>query len=291
MKLIFHTGVHFTEEDRLIRCLLRNQENLSKIGVAVPGPGVYRPLLRDSLNAMYRHAPAPDAQEVLLDAILGGASADRLILSDANFFRSATNGMRQGTLYPAAASRISRLAELFDQSQMEIYMAIRNPAMMIPKLYAESSDQSDHDFWGFSQPADVCWSDLVRQIKEAVPDVPITIWCNEDAPILWGAIVRAIAGIEPDRKIVGAFDLLSSVISGEGMQQFRAYLRQNPTMDVSQKQQAMAAFMEQFALPEAVEEEIDMPGWTDELVNDLTERYDADVDIISGMKGVRLLLP
>ena len=39
MQIIVHTGAHFTDDDRLIKCLLRNKDDFSKRGIAVPGPG------------------------------------------------------------------------------------------------------------------------------------------------------------------------------------------------------------------------------------------------------------
>lgn len=57
MQIILHTGAHFTEEERLIKCLLRNQEEFSRRGIAVPGPGRYKKLLKDTLNAL-RDGPA-----------------------------------------------------------------------------------------------------------------------------------------------------------------------------------------------------------------------------------------
>ena len=46
MQLAIHTGAHFSEEERLMKCLLRNKNSFSKKGVAVPGPGKYRRLIK-----------------------------------------------------------------------------------------------------------------------------------------------------------------------------------------------------------------------------------------------------
>ena len=39
MQVILHTGAHYTDEDRLMKCLLRNKGDFAKRGIAVPGPG------------------------------------------------------------------------------------------------------------------------------------------------------------------------------------------------------------------------------------------------------------
>jgi hypothetical protein len=53
----------------------------------------------------------------------------------------------------------------------------------------------------------------------------------------------------------------------------------------------IAAFLEKFALPEEIEEEIDMPGWTDDLVEELTAAYDEDMHTIKRIPGVQIISP
>ena len=80
-------------------------------------------------------------------------------------------------------------------------------------------------------------------------------------------------------------------MSDEGMKRFRAYLKDHPVMTEHQKRRAIAAFLDKYALEGEVEEELDMPGWTEELVEDMTEAYDEDVATIATIPGVRVLLP
>ena len=58
-----------------------------------------------------------------------------------------------------------------------------------------------------------------------------------------------------------------------------------------QKRRVIAAFLDKFALDEEIEEELDMPGWTEELVAELTEVYDEDVLAIQRIPGVTVLTP
>jgi hypothetical protein len=48
MQLAIHTSAHFSEEEQLMKCLLRNKDSFSKKGVAVPGPGKYRRLIKQN---------------------------------------------------------------------------------------------------------------------------------------------------------------------------------------------------------------------------------------------------
>lgn len=291
MQLVLHTGVHFTEDERLLKCLLRNQDEFAEAGVRVPGPSTYRTLFRDTLNAMHKTEPSEVARDVLLDAILDEGRAERVILSDANFFRSPATALRHGMLYPAAPVRMRRMARLFPEDEIRVFMAIRNPATLVPMLFEKAADQSPEGCWGDRGPEDLRWSETIAQIRETAPEMPITVWCNEDAPLIWAELIREMAGLAPETKIKGAFDLLHAIMSAEGMQRFRAYLRSHPDMSEVQKRRVITAFLDKFALEDEIEEEIDMPGWTEDLVAEMTAAYDADVEVIRAMPGVTLITP
>lgn len=291
MDLILHTGVHYTEEERLLKSLLRNANMLQQRGVAVPGPSTYRALIRDTLNAMHKTPAAPQAREVLLDAFLDDAKYQRVILSDANLFRTPGTAMMGGVLYPHAAVRMMRMAQLFAEDTVQIFMALRNPAALIPILYGQAQKKADADFWGQRGPLDVRWSDTIAMIREALPNVAITLWCNEDAPLIWGDVMRLMAGLDANQKIAGGFDLLSSIMSKEGMQRFRGYLETHPDLSEEQRRRVIAAFLDKFALEDAIEEELDMPGWDEDLVEQMSEIYDADVAQIATLPGVTVVQP
>ncbi len=291
MKLVLYAGVHFTEEDRMIKCLLRNADDFATKGTMVPGHSKYRGILRETLNAMVSAPPSDMARDVLMDAFLDEGEAQRVILSDANFFRTPKNAVEQGIFYPAAPVRMMRMAQIFEQDEVEIFMAIRNPATLLPILFSKADKQDDDAFWGGRYPSDIRWSETIGLLRDAVPDVPITVWCNEDAPVIWAHIIRQMAGLPDDQKIIGGFDLLSSIMSAEGMKRFRAYLKDHPVMTEHQKRRAIAAFLDKYALEGEVEEELDMSGWTDELVEEMTQNYDTDVATIAALPGVRVLMP
>ena len=291
MQLVLQTGAHFTEQERLIKSVLRNKAAFSKRGIVVPGPNSYRRLVRDTLNAMNRAPASTEAREVLLDVMLDGTSADRLILSDANFFRTAGTAIQKGVLYPAAHERMAYMEALFPDDDLEIFLAIRNPATLIPLLFANANDPSEEKFWAGKGPFDIKWSDTIARIKQAVPRIPVTVWCAEDLPAIWSEVIRELAGIGPLERINGGFDLLSAIMSKEGMERLRAYLHSHPDMSEIQKRRVIAAFLDKFALDEEIEEELDMPGWSEPLVEELTELYDEDVLAIERMPGVTLITP
>ena len=291
MQIIVHTGAHFTDDDRLMKCLLRNNDIFSKGGASVPGPGKYRQLLRSTLSSMRDHTPDPQARDVLMDAILDDEHADRVILSNPHFFGVVNAALRHGKLYPAAAERMANLRSLFPYDDLEMFMAIRNPATFIPLAYEKSKDPSLDHFMDGVHPCDVRWSDMINAIRAAAPDVPITVWCNEDTPLIWPQILRELGGLEHDAHVEGGYNILRDIMSEEGFSRMEAYLGKYPDLTEMQRRRVVAAFLDNFALPDALEEEIEVEGWTQALLEDLTERYDEDVFTIKRTPGVTLIEP
>ncbi len=291
MQIILHTGVHFTEEERLIKCIIRNREDFAKRGVGVPDPERYRKLIRDAVVAIGKTQPAPGARDVLLDAILEDDVSDRIILSLPHFFGVPRYCLRNGWLYHSAASRMATISALFPNDEVELFMGIRNPATFLPKVYEKTPVSGFDAFFGASDPAQLRWSDTFKAIRTAAPKVSITTWCYEDAPILWPQIVREIAALEHGQRIMGGFDLLSRIMRPEGMKRFRDYLKSHPDMPEIHKRRVMMAFLDKFADESAIEEEIDMPGWTEELIDDLSEIYEEDIFEIQRIPGVTMIAP
>jgi hypothetical protein len=291
MQVILHTGAHYTDDDRLMKCLLRNKGDFAKRGISVPGPGKYRKLLKDTFNALKEAPASPDARDILVDAMLDDEKADRLILSNTHFFGAPRSAVRQGVIYPMAPERIANMSQLFPFDQVEMFMAIRNPASFLPSVFDNSPQDQFADFLGGVDPREIRWSETLARIREAAPDVPITVWCNEDTPLIWAQIIRDLAGLEHGEKIVGGFDLLADIMTREGMKRFRAYLKTHAVMTEMQKRRVISAFLDKFAIEEEIEEELDLPGWTEQMVDEMTDIYDEDLIQIQRLPGVQVISP
>ncbi|MYM54634.1 hypothetical protein [Thalassovita mangrovi] len=291
MQVVLHAGAHNTDDDRLTKCLLKNAEDFAKSGIAVPPPSRYRRLIRDTLNAMHTGNPAPDARDLLLGAFLDGDVPDRLVLSNENFFTVPKGAINKGVFYPGAEDKLARLCELFEGDQVELFLAIRDPATFLPAVYARSPDTDFLDFMSGADPRDLRWSELIERLRARVPEVQFTVWCNEDTPLIWAQLIREMAGLEHNAKIIGGFDLLSEIMSKEGMKRFRAYLKDHPDMNEIQKRRVIAAFLDKFVIEDEIEQEVDLPGWSEDLVEELTDIYDEDVFTISRLPGVTMIAP
>lgn len=293
MQVALHAGVHQSGADRLFKTLLRNRDGLRGEGIAIPGPGKYRKLISEMLNALDGAAPAPGAREVLLDSILDVdmGHVDRLVLSHENLFSVPKIAFQGGVVYRKAEHRLRILREVFDGDAFEVFIALRNPASFLPALQAATPHEDIDQLLKGLDPAQIRWSDLITRITDALPGVPVTVWSDEDSPLIWGEIVSELAGVEPGFPIIGAYSRMASIMSRDGMTRFRAYIADHPDLTQVQVRRAMVAFLDKYADPFKLEEELDLPGWDDALIADLTEQYEEDLFDLRRIPGVTLIEP
>ncbi|GAW36189.1 hypothetical protein RA2_03259 [Roseovarius sp. A-2] len=291
MQVALHAGAHMTDEGRLITCLASNRETLARFGTNVPPTVSYHKLLRDILQLAQKGPLSDEAREVVVDAISTEDVTDRLVLSNHGFFGTPKMAVAGPILYPAADKRLSQFRQIFADDRLELFFGLRNPAMFLPALLHGTPYSSVARMLDDNDPTAIRWSELIARIRNAHPDLPITVWCNEDTPMIWSQIVREMAGIDATVPITGEFALLSEIMTKPGLQRFNAYVDSHPGMTEVQKRRVIAAFLDKFADEAAIEEELDVPGWTEDVVTRLTELYDEDIYEIQRLDGIQMITP
>ncbi|MBI1416590.1 MAG: hypothetical protein GC146_05130 [Limimaricola sp.] len=291
MQIAFHIGANCTDDDRLLKSLLKNADGFAELGIKVPGPGKYRRLIRETIQSLDGAPPAPDAHEVLMDAILDDAHANRVVMSNSAFICVPNRVFENATFYEQATPKISGLMQLFPHDEIELFMAMRNPATFVPAAYAESKRDNFAEFMCGLAPEAIRWSDVVTRIRAAAPQARLTVWCNEDTPLIWAQLIREISGVDPLTRILGGYDLLASIMSPDGMTRFMSYLKSHPPQTEMQKRRVIAAFLDKYVLEDEVEETVDLPGFDEAMITRLTELYEEDVYAIERMAGVDFISP
>ena len=291
MQIVYHIGANCTDDERLLKSLLKNAEAFSKQGIRVPGPGKYRRLIRETIQNLGGADPSPDTRDILLDAILDDESATRLVMSHAAFICVVNRIFEGGQFYHLTEAKVAGLRSLFPQDEIEFHIGLRNPATFIPATFREARFEDFRTFMNGLDPRQVRWSSVIETIRRTVPEASVTVWCNEDTPLIWSQLIREVSGVDPLTQITGGFDLLSTIMSREGMQRFLSYLKSHPPQTEVQKRRIMAAFLDKYAIEAEVEEEFDLPGWTEELITELTHLYEEDMERIERMPGVTFISP
>ena len=291
MQIAFHIGANCTDEDRLLKSTLKNADTLLQQGIAVPGPGKYRKLIREAIDSLSDGAPADDARDVLLDAIIEDDNINRLVLSNDNFITIPKRIFDHSVFYHQTEKKVRGLHDLFPDDDISLFMGLRHPAGFLQESAKLAQVNSLAQYLGVLSPLEVRWSDVIARIKLAAPTTPLYVWCNEDTPLIWEELVRVFSGIADDADIAGQFDVLATIVSPQGLDIARMQIADLPAKDIDARQALIANVLEAYALPNVVEDTIDLPELDAALVQTMTEAYEADLELIADMEGVDLILP
>ena len=85
--------------------------------------------------------------------------------------------------------------------------------------------------------------------------------------------------------------MLQSIMTEAGFERMQSYLEtQNPNSEMLRRR-IFAALLDKFVQEDALEEDIEIPGWSEALIDETTARYEDDVYKIERMSGVNFIAP
>ena len=175
--------------------------------------------------------------------------------------------------------------------EISLFLGIRNPVSFLQETTRRAGVGSLGEYLGLMSRLDVLWSDVIRRIKLAAPHSTLYAWCNEDTPLIWEELIRLQSGIAKDIPIAGCFDVLSGIVTEDGMQMLASRMQVETPQDITAQQNMIADILEEHALPDQIEDDIDLPELDDAMIAAMSEGYEDDLEDIAQMEGVELILP
>jgi hypothetical protein len=212
-------------------------------------------------------------------------------MSNTNFTCIPNRIFDNGMQYSQAELKLRGLMRLPPKDELDIYLALRGPVTFLPDAYRRSKADNFAAFMQGRDPHSVLCSDLVHRIRRVAPHATLTVWCNEDTPLIWAELVREIAGLDRDVRITGGFDLLASIITKEGMNRFLSYMKAHPPKTNTQKRHVNAAFLDKYGIMEQVEEVVDLARHDRRGYRVSVRAYESDVQRIAQMPDVTFIMP
>ncbi len=289
--IAYHLGAPHTDNEQLIWSLRKDGQLLTANGVTVPRPREYRRKINDAIAKDQEKNLPPDERELLLSTLTNQGPVGRICLSSTKFMGVASWMFNGAVFYQNAGVRTKELRDLFPDNPCEFFLALSNPATFIPDVFASQNAKNYPEFVGEMALDEIRWSDVISRIQTANPDCPITIWCNEDTPIIWSTVLREISALDQKTRFLGDLDIVRNIITPDGANRLEQYLTERPALNEMQRRRVQSVFLEKFVVEDAVEVEIDLPGWTDETVTTMTEIYEEDIEKIERMPGINFISP
>jgi len=257
----------------------------------VPNIGRYRPVIRETLQALKGASPSSEMQQTLIDAMVDNDHAKRIVLSHDSFLGVPGRAVENNLFYTTVAYRAPRLRALFADCDVQLYFAIRDPASFIPEVYHRAQESNFNAYMEGSDAQSLRWSDMIARLRQAVPECPVTIWCNEDTPLIWNQVLQAISGHDHGVVLEGRDDFINGLMAPAGAGRLASYLAAPPPQNEAQRRRVIEAFLDKFVTTDVLEQEIDLPGWTEPYVAQLSASYEADLAVIRQMPDVTFIEP
>lgn len=289
MSIAIHLGAPMTDNGQLLWSLRKDAHSLMENGVLVRRPVLYQKQVKTIRNNMKAGFVADEQRHAVLEGFLRGQNPSRIILSDAAYLGGPVWMLQGGTMFRDATQNLETLRNLFAEHQCEFFLGIRNPATLIPAVFRSQVKHTLESFLSGADLLTIRWSDLMLDILEACPDVPLTVWCNEETPALWPGILQAVAAQPDGYRFSGEMDVLEPVITEEGLKRLSTYLDQHPQLTAKQRMQVCALFLDKYPADGEEFEEIDLPGWSQDFVDEMTENYLDDIERIQDIEAIRFL--
>ena len=288
MEIIYHVGAHGTDQDRVIRTLMRNRDALWKLGVDIPAPNRYRGILGDAMKSLEGGEATPEVEEILLDSLLSGDRARRVLLSQSGFLGMSKRAVTPNGLYPNAADRMLGLSNLFPTRVVEFFLTLMHPATLAAHVVADN--QGDYEAAiGSVDPLSLRWAPAIRNMLIANPDRDIVVWCQEDLPFIWPEVLRRMAGVEHATPLQGDDTVLSGLLPAAAMTELRAEIDAEAGQTVDARRTMTERFLKAHALDDAMVRDLSLPGWSQDVIDQISQNYAEDLAEIAALTGVEFI--
>ncbi|MFO1139195.1 MAG: hypothetical protein U1E41_08990 [Paracoccus sp. (in: a-proteobacteria)] len=291
MQIVFHCGVHGTDLYRMVKTLLQNRDWLLRNGIEPVTPNRHREVFGEALGSLRGSPATPEMEQVMLDAVLDSDDPRRIICSTPQFLGAPRHALSADGLYAQAGQRLAALANLFPSAEVEFFIAMKNPATLIPFVIGRETTLGYDDLMGGIDPASIRWAPMIRRILAAVPGRRLVVWCHEDTSLIWPEVVRRIATMPNDVPLKAGLQVLGDILEPEGLQMIRDAMAQETRLTIESRRRIFTAALQKHARTDQIETVIDLPGWGQPLVDRLTAQYDADTAEIAALPGVEFITP
>ena len=295
MKLHLHIGAHFAELNDVRASAMANHIAVDQTNVYLPRARHVRLNVRKALESLGGLPPVEEEQKKLFDFIVPRNIQDgfeQACFIEESWIGGMSDLFSGNRLYETAPERLQSILELFSDHELSLSLAIRNPAVMMHLARdINKTRQPVEDFAARVPIADISWFNTIQSLREVAPDLPLTVWCQEDQLLLWPQIFRVLGLEAHDYSARGTMVPFEKALLAEGLPRFQAYLKKHPPKNDTQFERILMVFLEKYANEEIFDAVVDIPGWGSEEIEDVSALYDADITALADLEGVTVLLP
>lgn len=288
-KLVFHLGAPSPSFEQLTFSLRKNSFLLSEHNVMVRRPGQYRTAIDNALMAQSLGQFSAADRADLMRKLTMDTTNNRVLLSNASLLEEPAQIFRGGAFYGRANEAATALRNLLPDVDMEFMLTVQNPVTMVSDLLSTMRFTTRDQFMNGLPFEAVRWSDVISKIRKANVYGEITVWAYEEAPVMWPAILRHVAGLKDSVKMEGDLDLVAPLIGAYPAKRLKEYLAKQHDLTPAARLAIIEGFLARFFDPEVAEQEIDLDDIDPDAVETISQAYEADIERCKSMEGVKVI--
>lgn len=291
MQIVFHCGVHGTDQDGLLKTLMNNRDWLTRNGTEVVSRNRHRGIFESALTALKGRPATPDMEDMMLDAILDSDQTKRVICSQPAFLGVPNRAITPDGIYPVAGTKLAAMANLFPSAEVEFFIGLKNPATFAPYCHNMAARNHEDLLGGIAAPHHLRWGPAIRRLLPALQGRRLVLWCHEDTPLIWPEVMRIIADMPLDAPLKAGLHILGEILEPEGIAFIRQQVAEHDQITIAQRRGIFAQALQEFVRADLIETTIDLPGWSQDLIDRMTEDYDQDVAELASLPNVEFISP
>ena len=160
---------------------------------------------------------------------------ERVVLSSEKFFGPKRTALIHGQFYPFAGQRAAYTSQLLPDCQIEIFVGLSNPGSFVPKVLMSLHESQRDAILGSTDLSCLSWLNMIEDLRDLAPEIQLTFWQNEDTPLIWGDIMRAMAGVPSSVLLKDEHALLASLLTEKGKTLLLDHNRQSNKKDPEER--------------------------------------------------------
>lgn len=291
MQIVYHMRVHGIDDDRMVKTLLQNRDWMHNNQTEILTPSKLRGIFDEALAALQGGQATPEMEQIMLDAILSSDHPQRVLCSMPGFLGAMSQAVTPQGLYPGASARLAAMTGLFPSAQTEFFLALKNPVTLLQSLMMLAPAKNFELMMQDVDPTELRWAPTIRKIVQSLQGRRLVLWRHEDLPLIWPEIIRLIAQMPAEAPLKDGLSFVRELLSPEGQAQLDKALIARDQMTVTTRRDICIEQLASHALPGRIDEEVTLPGWTQEMVDLITRNYHTDTAEIAVLPGVEFVLP
>ncbi|WP_158964872.1 hypothetical protein [Chachezhania sediminis] len=284
-----HIGSVHDGAMELVSSLRRNSELLAALGISVRRPRFYRRRLQEVAEDPGADPATSEQIAEIWQAFPDDSIPRHAFLNMPSLIGPDEELIRDGSFLPGAAIRPTAVRRYLDQVDCTFFLGLVNPATMISRALATIENPELAATLASIQPAGLSWTNVITRLQQANPSTPIVVWTREELPFTWPQLMHRAAGLDSEVLVHGTADGLRELLPAEAKVSLEEYIQRKDMVDHRALARVFDVYLKHFVKPDNLTEVIEVPGWTAEVVNDITRHYRSDVAEIGRMSGVTLL--